>query len=60
MCFAHANEVRKANNTYKKIIIDRHYERGLLATADFLTNGFFLFFSALQKVTGAKVRKISE
>ena len=45
MCFAHVNEVRKANNTYEKIIIDRHYERGLLAKADFLTNGFFPFFS---------------
>ena len=31
LCFAHATEVRKVNNTYKKIIIDRHYERGLLA-----------------------------
>ena len=44
----------------KKIIIGRHYERGPLAKADFLTNVFFFPFSPLQKVTGAKVRKISE
>ena len=60
LCFAHANEVGKADNTYKKKIIGRHYERGPLAKADFLTNVFFFPFSPLQKVTGAKVRKISE
>ena len=49
MCFAHVNGVRKGNNTYKKITIGRHYERGLSAKADFLTNGFFLSFFPLYR-----------